>query len=136
MCAAQVYMQKRLMQLQLPPGQSPVLDIAADHTSDGPSLSDAAMRTVDVLIAESAHLGLLAMPAEEWHTNHAAAQARMQQGDPRRLTADELRRLKQSAASQHTHQLLHQKADRSKLSRHQLLVKIAQDRRKRMLQGS
>ena len=118
-------MHKRLMQLDILARLPPVLDMAADNTSDGPSLSDADMQTVDMLVAESAHLGLLEMPAEEWRTKHAAEQARMQQSDSRRLTADEVRRLKQSAVSQQKHQLLQQKAGRGKLSRHELLLKIA-----------
>lgn len=121
------------MQLDILAGLPPGLHMAADNTLDGPSLSGADMWTVDMLIAESAHLGLLAMPAEEWHTNHAAEQARMQQSDSRRLTADEVRRLKQSAASQQKLQLLVQKAGSTKLSRHEMLLKVAQDRRKRIL---
>lgn len=121
------------MQLDIPSGLPPVLHMAADNTSDGPSLNDADMQTVDMLVAESAHLGLLAMPAEEWRTKQAAEQARMQQGESRRLTADEVQRLKQSAASQQKQQLLQQKAGRTKLSRHKMLLRIAQDRRKRIL---
>lgn len=127
----QVYMYKRLQQLDSTLlSTSPALSLEAASIADEPCFSDAELQKVDALVAESVDLGLLVQPSQEWQQNFAAAQTQLlDQSDSRRLSAAQVQRLKQSVASRQQQQLLQHKAGKSKLSRHDMLLKIAQSRR-------
>lgn len=124
-------MYKRLQQLDSTLlSTSPALSLEAASIANEPCFSDAELQKVDGLVAESVDLGLLVQPSQEWQQNFAAAQTQLlDQSDSRRLSAAQVQRLKQSVASRQQQQLLQHKAGKSKLSRHDMLLKIAQSRR-------
>ena len=124
-----MYIYKRLQQLDSTLlSTSPALSLEAANIANEPCFSDAEIQKVDGLVAESKDLGLLVQPSKEWQQNCAAVQAQLL--DPRRLSAAQVQRLKQSVASRQQQQVLQHKAGKNKLSRHDMLLKIAQSRRK------
>ncbi len=127
-----MYIYKRLQQLDSTLlSTSPALSLEAANIANEPCFSDAEIHKVDGLVAESKDLGLLVQPSKEWQQNCAAVQAQLlDQSDPRRLSAAQVQRLKQSVASRQQQQVLQHKAGKNKLSRHDMLLKIAQSRRK------
>ncbi len=122
---------KRLQQLDSTLlSTSPALSLEAANIANEPCLSDTELQKIDGLVAESIDLGLLVQPSQEWQQNFAAAQAQLiDQSDPQRLSAAQVKRLKQSVASRQQQQVLQHKAGKNKLSRHDMLLKIAQSRR-------
>ena len=123
---------KRLQQLDSTLlSTSPALTPEAANIANELCFSDAELQKVNGLVAESIDLGLLVQPSKEWRQSFAAAQAQLlNQSDSRRLSAAQVQRLKQSALSQQQQQVLQLKAGKNKLSRHDMLLKIAQSRRK------
>ncbi|DBA90245.1 hypothetical protein WJX77_003060 [Trebouxia sp. C0004] len=127
----QVYMWKRLQQLDSTPlSASPALTLDAANMANEPCFSDAELQKVDRLVAESIDLGLLVQSSQEWQQTFAEAQAQLtDQSHSRRLNAAQVQRLKQFVASRQQQQMLQPKAGKNKLSRHDMLLKIAQSRR-------
>ncbi len=124
-------MYKRLQQLDSTLlSSSPALSLEAANIVNESCFSDAELQKVYGLVTESIDLDLLVQPSQEWQQNFAAVQAQLlDQSDPRRLSAAQVQRLRQSVASRQQQQVLQHKAGKSKLSRHDMLLKIAQSRR-------